>query len=419
MTLARKILFSATAVVTGLLLIEAVLHAAWLIADYAAFRRGLPLAVEFSEEHHARYDHEIGWVNIPGSHVPDLYGPGAGVTINRQGFRGLGDLAVDRGDRFRLTCLGDSFTFGYGVDDRDTWPERLQRIEPRVQAVNMGQGGYSMGQAWMWFKRDGLALEPDAVVLAFIVDDFWRMVGDRMVNGYGKPTFSLTNGRIEVGNQPVPPKIDTGRPLASRAKTYGFLRERVAFVRTIAGLVGSAAPQGRDELLEQVSIGLAMIDDLSRILEAARVPFALVVMPELRELDDLSRQEDYRSLAAMLRQHAALRDVPFFDLLPVFLSVGPDRHQLFLREHWSQLFRGRKRTGRHGTWTPSCAATWWGAPAPRIAPVSERLAPFCSACLPRSRGVWNEGSMPPHARLRSRIEVSPHQPPRNIAGDSV
>ena len=139
-------------------------------------------------------------MHVPGTSLSEFYGPGRGLTINRDGFRGVEDYIGHKPkDRFRVVCLGDSFTLGYGVDDRDTFPARLERIEPRVQAVNMGQGGYSVGQCCLWHRRTGASLEADALVFAFIADDIWRMGGERMANGYAKPQFAAV-GVGKAGN---------------------------------------------------------------------------------------------------------------------------------------------------------------------------------------------------------------------------
>lgn len=335
----KKLAFSIVAIVAGLLLLEGLCGVGWLVADYPAFRASRPRAVEFKEEHHARYDPEIGWVNVPGKRLTDFYGPGTTITINAEGFRATEDYADKPADRYRLICLGDSFTHGYGVGDDDTWPARLQALLPGVQAVNMGQGGYSLGQIWLWFERDAPRLRPDGVVLALIADDFWRMAGDRMINGYGKPTFRLDGGRVVVGNQPVPPKIDTGRPLDGWAATVSFLAEESRLVRTVSRLVAARGNESPDDTRqEQLAIGLAMIEEIHETLHAAGTPFALVLLPELRELADPDLRVEHERFAAGLRAFAEGRGIPFLSLYPAFLDLGPRRAEpMFLQEQWSHF----------------------------------------------------------------------------------
>ena len=46
----------------------------------------IPLRHPLAERQHTRYDPGLGWVNVPNFFSPDLYGPGAYVRINSQGF---------------------------------------------------------------------------------------------------------------------------------------------------------------------------------------------------------------------------------------------------------------------------------------------------------------------------------------------
>jgi len=336
-SLSKKIVFALVALVVALVLLEGLTGVLWMLSDYTVLRRSLPRAVEFKEEHHARHDEEIGWINVPGRSLADFYAPGAGVTINAQGFRALEDYAKGPGDRFRLICLGDSFTHGYGVDDRETWPALLEQSNPAVQAVNMGQGGYSIGQDWLWFKRDAMTLDPRGVVLAVIADDFWRMAGERMINGYGKPTFNLVDGEIRVGNQPVPPKIETGRALDSGARTITFFKEHSRLVRTFASLFGSSKESGPEtERDEQLRIGLAMIDEIHAGLAARDIPFAIVVLPEVRDLTDPVQQGDYRMFSGVMQGYGRERGIPTHNLAPAFVEAAAGRYEtLFLQEHWN------------------------------------------------------------------------------------
>ena len=156
------------------------------------------------ERHHTRYDSELGWVNEPGMSDPDLYAPGRGITTNSQGFRNTRHFPVEvPAGRLRVICAGDSFTLGYGVADSDSWPAQLAALDPRLETVNMGQGGYGVDQAWMWYRRDGLELDHQLLLFAFIGDDFERM-RKATFRGYGKPLLKVVDGRIAVGNVPVP-----------------------------------------------------------------------------------------------------------------------------------------------------------------------------------------------------------------------
>jgi hypothetical protein len=67
----------------------------------------------------------------------------------------------------------------------------------------MGQGGYGIGQAYLWYVRDGLRLEHHVHVFAFITADFARMLSERF-QSYGKPVVRVRQGELVTENVPVP-----------------------------------------------------------------------------------------------------------------------------------------------------------------------------------------------------------------------
>ena len=163
-----------------------------------------------AERLHTRYDRELGWVSIPDLSLPDLYGPGLGLTTNARGFRGPGRVEPLAPGARRVICSGDSFTLGYGVGDLETWCSQLGSQEPRLDAVNMGQGGYGVDQAYLWYKRDGRGLDHQAHVFAFITDDLRRML-ETDFHGFGKPHLEPGGRECRDAQRPRPPR---GLPVA-------------------------------------------------------------------------------------------------------------------------------------------------------------------------------------------------------------
>lgn len=156
------------------------------------------------ERRYTQYDEELGWVNTPNVHLRDMYGPGVWLRTNAQGHRAEASFTREvPAGRVRVICSGDSFTFGFGVSNAEAWCERLGAKDPRIEPVNMGQAGYGLGQAYLWYRRDGAAFEHDIHIFAFIWDDFDRLVRSDL-NGYAKPVFAVRNGQLVVENVPVP-----------------------------------------------------------------------------------------------------------------------------------------------------------------------------------------------------------------------
>jgi lysophospholipase L1-like esterase len=90
------------------------------------------------------------------------------VAINREGLRGPELEPLPPGG-MRVLVLGDSFAFGVGAEQQESYPARLEEIlrsrGARVQVLNAGVPGYSVPDAVTWFQAHGKALDPDVVLL--------------------------------------------------------------------------------------------------------------------------------------------------------------------------------------------------------------------------------------------------------------
>lgn len=125
-------------------------------------------------------DEHVGYRMEPGVHevttVPGVYR--YAWSTNAQGFRGEESYEVPKArGRRRVLMLGDSFTFGMGVDDHETAPARLEAglrqvcRDPRIQVVNTGVPSYGTSQELAMLEHYGLPLDPDVVVLGVFSND--------------------------------------------------------------------------------------------------------------------------------------------------------------------------------------------------------------------------------------------------------
>ncbi len=279
-----------------------------------------------TEETHCDYDPDLGWVNRKSARVADLYGPGRTLTTNAQGFRGLEDYssAVPAG-RYRIVCLGDSFTLGYGIDDADTYPAQLEALEPRIQAVNMGQGGYGIDQCYLWYLRDGTPLEVNLLVLAFIAPDFERMGEARFQGEYPKPLLRIEGGVLKGPEAPLPRDWESAR---TARRWHRFLtRFSLADLctRALRHRAGASAlhdsPLPRADSPQNQSyqeVAALVLADLTRLSRERGQALALVHLP-LRD----PRAGDPERLLAWLRPCAAALGVPLIDLAGRFERLPP------------------------------------------------------------------------------------------------
>ncbi|MFT7621219.1 MAG: hypothetical protein ACI9WU_000380 [Myxococcota bacterium] len=94
--------------------------------------------------------------------------PPSRVVISDQGLRERPVMVPRPAGERRIICLGDSFTFGWGVDVEHTWCRKLEEIlGPPWRSINLGVPGYNTSQQLRLLQKVGLAFEPEVVLLMF------------------------------------------------------------------------------------------------------------------------------------------------------------------------------------------------------------------------------------------------------------
>jgi lysophospholipase L1-like esterase len=123
-------------------------------------------------------DADLLWRNEPNARKTQPVNPqpwGANLTWtienNSEGFRGAERTPGPKSPGvFRIVCVGDSITFGFNVDQPDTYPLRLQALleerHPgrRIEVVNTGVPGWSWLQGLRFLELQGFTLDPDLVI---------------------------------------------------------------------------------------------------------------------------------------------------------------------------------------------------------------------------------------------------------------
>jgi len=131
----------------------------------------------FLSPHHGEryvYDPLLGWRNVPGKSPP---GAPVQMTINSKGLRGSERPFEKPQPVRRILVLGDSFVFGFAVNDEETFCAVLeQEIHKRggpYEVLNTGVISYGTDQEYLYFREEGQSYSPDVVVLAlFTRNDF-------------------------------------------------------------------------------------------------------------------------------------------------------------------------------------------------------------------------------------------------------
>ena len=78
-------------------------------------------------------------------------------------------------ERFRIMVVGDSLTYGEGIDGSWTYPAQLERLvaaEARVEVLNLGVRGHASQDILNLVRRFVPELKPDLVVYGVCLNDF-------------------------------------------------------------------------------------------------------------------------------------------------------------------------------------------------------------------------------------------------------
>jgi lysophospholipase L1-like esterase len=109
-------------------------------------------------------------------HIDKSYDLDFNFTTNAEGFRQSSDLKNFKNPAHvpSIMVLGDSVTFGHGVDFSDSYPEVLHSYyQGKTQVLNFGVGGWSFAEYFLTYKLDAKRIKPDLVIVGvFLGNDF-------------------------------------------------------------------------------------------------------------------------------------------------------------------------------------------------------------------------------------------------------
>ncbi len=283
-----------------------------------------------AEREHTQYDEEIGWINLPNLSIEDMYG-GKSFITNSMSFRNNKDFSFSiPSNKVRVICSGDSFTMGYGVGNDDVWCKLLESIDQRLETVNLGQGGYGVDQAYLWYKRNSSKLEHDIQIFAFITSDFDRMQSDKFV-GYGKPYLVLQDDVLVNINKPVPKRSYLVPRLPKIIRQLGQLN-LIRIARKLFQKDTSLALEKKNQTDNQTQKVVAkIIENLQKINKAKNSSLVLVHLPT--KSDYMSNwSEGWRHF---LHAEAVKHKFIYIDLIDEFRKYPPQKVETLFDGHYS------------------------------------------------------------------------------------
>lgn len=98
------------------------------------------------------------------------------VKTNTYGLREE-DFSRDKDQEvFRILVLGDSYTFGWGINRSDRFTDKLEErldshYDREIEVINMGRTGAGMRDYYLALRDKGVSYDPDLVITSFYQTD--------------------------------------------------------------------------------------------------------------------------------------------------------------------------------------------------------------------------------------------------------
>jgi lysophospholipase L1-like esterase len=276
-------------------------------ADSKDLFRKLPSPAEWSGRPYAR-----------GLHT------GVPVSFNNFGFRDLERSRQPAAGTVRVLALGDSVTFGMGVEQGLTYPRQAEilltkALGARVEVLNMGMPGYNTLHQLAQLREFGLGLQPKAVVVGFLYNDI-------------EPSTAQREQGLETNDVSLPRRIKSGINAAAL-----WLKKNSLFVAWVTPRVGMALrPLGVKGMGQVGEIKDQYVDsnpqwrrmqeallEMKRLTAERGIELVVMIIPAMTRFDDAAYpiKEYHQAVASFCRDHG----IKVLDLLPAFWGLDGTR----------------------------------------------------------------------------------------------
>jgi len=223
-------------------------------------------------------------------------------TINSRGCRGPDPGPKSKGT-MRIIALGDSYTFGWGLNDDQTFPHYLGQLTSdggrEIEVINCGVPGYNTAQEAHYLNTQW-DLEPDLVILTYVPND-------------DEPHFNVV---------PTPPEKRFGGDLWIWAKASAEMRRAVSSTKQRSTYLDSF-----DESSKRWRASKAALADIGRACKKHNVALLVAIVPDFSS--PFTSKYPYAAIHRSVTDWCAELDIEVIDLFGVF--SGKDHKQYHLK----------------------------------------------------------------------------------------
>jgi lysophospholipase L1-like esterase len=260
----------------------------------------------------------MGYELVPGSVA---FEDNAWYRINQDGIRDREYSRTKPNGTFRIAAVGDSCTFGLGLELEDTWPKQLERelqkTNPRVEVINFGVMGYNTPQEAERIQDKVLKYSPDLIIIGYSLNDIGVLSRQRTVLS----TYKGYNSFLTTGSGFVD-------GLLPHFKTYLLIKNRLFLKKTNADTRPQYSQDGLKFLqkgynryffdayqeTENWNILNAAFAKI-RALTQPQIPVLFVIHTELQEMDHYLFAEIHEIVKKLCRDYGFMVFDPLNEML--------------------------------------------------------------------------------------------------------
>ena len=210
------------------------------------------------------------------------------IRTNSYGMRDTEPMPIDDDGVTRIVVLGDSFTFGFRVEGKYSYPSVLERrlteasVDRRFEVLNLGVCGYNTKDEAAVLEHKGLPWKPDLIVVGYVLNDPETEPIQPLSHHFQDPALWQ--------------KFNLGRLIAKTT--------RILEVQLWGGGDYFRYLHARDRRYWQSVV--SGMDGIRRLAEGQEIPVLVVIFPEKpsirEEWQDYPYTEIHHQVAEMSRQ---------------------------------------------------------------------------------------------------------------------
>ena len=316
----------------------------------------------------------FNWELVPGA--SGFGRAGTYIHINADGFRDSEHSLHKEAGVFRIMVIGDSFTFGQGVNLEDTYSKDLERLINNEgltsEVINCGVIGYGMWQYLEVLKRKVIPYQPDLVILGIFVDDITTCFPPykNLENWPGTNPFAKDASRL-MNRSYLWNFFENWNTIFETKYRY---RRGHAYLKGIEARKKATGPAHPETTWYKIMYGTLpkqtyfdfsqTLKEFIRTCEAADIQPIIVLIPDAAQLHDPERQAVNRFVKDTCREIG----VPLVDvterfekekdprtlyLFPLDAHTSPKGHRLIAESIFQKLQELKTREKNRGKITSS------------------------------------------------------------------